>query len=644
MSARNPRPWSFPGSLSSRRRGWRRHRFAPALLPLETRALLSTLTVTNDNDSGTGSLRYELGLAQPDSTIDFAPSAYGTIALTSGPLSVGTSVDVQGPGASKVTVDGGGKSSDFTIAQGVEATISGLTITGGSVATPGTFGGGGITSYGTLSLDHVVVSGNSVGAGAYGAGGILTVGALSINDSAISDNSTTGNQGGGIFDFGHDVSVTDSTVSGNNGGIYIDGAGVSPMPTLTVTDSSISGNTITVGPALGAGIEAGGANVTISGSVLADNTASSGLSLGGAIHIDFSSPSDSSVLTITDSTFIGNQALAPSGGTVGGGAIYTDPGATISISRTQFVNNTASSVSGAGGGALDLNQLAKGTITDSAFIGNQAILPASTPAAGPAANGGAIELQGYGGALAISGSTFAGNQANAGAASGLGIGGAILNQGGSVLDLSNSLVMNNSAIGGAASSSDPYGGFGAGGGLVNQFGATATVTDSTFLGNRAVGGASAQPGGHAGPAWGGAILNAIGSTLTLTGGLIAGNAALGGNGSNGAVGGIAQGGGMYNGSKLEASGVAVLLNAAVGGSGGGNGEGGGVFVSGSGASASLTDMLITLNSAVGGSGGGSGYGGGLYISTGAVTLKNTRVVANHASTADDDIYGTYTNG
>ena len=32
----------------------RRRRFAPGLLPLEARALLSTLTVTNDDDSGTG--------------------------------------------------------------------------------------------------------------------------------------------------------------------------------------------------------------------------------------------------------------------------------------------------------------------------------------------------------------------------------------------------------------------------------------------------------------------------------------------------------------------------------------------------------------------------------------------------------------
>lgn len=112
------------------------------------------------------------------------------------------------------------------------------------------------------------------------------------------------------------------------------------------------------------------------------------------------------------------------------------------------------------------------------------------------------------------------------------------------------------------------------------------------------------------------------------------------------MGGIAHGGGVDDGygGTLKASGTAVLFNTAVGGSGGGFGAGGGVFVSGTGASASLTDMLITLNSAIDGSGGGTGLGGGLDIGTGAVTLKNTRVVANKASTDGDNIYGTYTNG
>ncbi len=84
------------GGRTHRRRAWR---FAPQLIPLEVRALLSTITVTNDDDSGSGSLRDAIDSASAGDTIDFAPSAYGTITLTSGPLSApNIDLTIQGPG------------------------------------------------------------------------------------------------------------------------------------------------------------------------------------------------------------------------------------------------------------------------------------------------------------------------------------------------------------------------------------------------------------------------------------------------------------------------------------------------------------------------------------------------------------------
>src|SRR5579871_6990759 len=108
------RPSLF-GGLGRRRS---RQKFRPDLLALETRALLTTLTVTNDNDSGTGSLRGQLAAAHAGDTINFAPSAYGTINLTSGPLQVATSVNVKGPGAKLVTVSGSGQSTVFDVQNG----------------------------------------------------------------------------------------------------------------------------------------------------------------------------------------------------------------------------------------------------------------------------------------------------------------------------------------------------------------------------------------------------------------------------------------------------------------------------------------------------------------------------------------------
>jgi hypothetical protein len=131
----------------------------------------------------------------------------------------------------------------------------------------------------------------------------------------------------------------------------------------------------------------------------------------------------------------------------------------------------------------------------------------------------------------------------------------------------------------------------------------------------------------------------------MTGSSVAANSAVGGAASDGATPGNGEGGGILNsdGSTPQVTGGVIIGNSAIGGAGGGSGQGGGVFNSGTGSNASLTNVLITLNSAIGGSGGGKGYGGGIYIGTGAITtLTNTVVLGNFASTAGNNIDGTYT--
>jgi hypothetical protein len=128
-----------------------------------------------------------------------------------------------------------------------------------------------------------------------------------------------------------------------------------------------------------------------------------------------------------------------------------------------------------------------------------------------------------------------------------------------------------------------------------------------------------------------------------------GNSAIGGAGGGGAdpgLAGDAQGGAVFEyAGTLKISGGAIVGNSAVGGQNGGDGEGGGVFVSGTGANAALTGVLVALNSALGGSGNGKGYGGGLYVASGSITmLTRSSVSGNFASTAGNDIYGPYTTG
>jgi hypothetical protein len=692
---------SFPQDSPAARRGApgrtrprRRRRFAPNLLALEARALLSTLTVTNDNDSGAGSLRAQLAAAHNGDTIKFAPSACGTITLTSGPLQVATSVDIKGPGAKKVTVSGDNESTVFDVQDGVTATISGLTITDGLYDLSTGYGGGGIINDGSLTLSGDTITGNTAEshAGPYGisiggdGGGVLSYGPLTVTGSTISGNSAaaygqgggiysslapvtvddstisgnTAGDGGGICSVGSDVTLTNSTVSGNTDlGIairegYSNGASV--IPNLTLIGCTISGNT---GTQVGGGILSAGSNVSVSNSLIADNTVESqpygGLALGGGIDMAsalfFPTPGANN-LTITGSTFVGNQAISH-GGTAGGGAIHTDPYVTLSVSDSSFTDNSGTSPGSVTGGAMDLDSLTQGTITDCQFTGDQAVVTAPTGSSGGGASGGAIDDEnGWNlpGTLTIKGTTFTRDLAQGGAGGGGAYGGAInaLNFSSPqsfTLALTSCLLQDNSAIGGAVTVPTPFGtGFGNGGAL-NLYSTAATVSDCAFLGNSATGGASAVAGAQAGLGSGGAIVNASGP-LTMTGDSLVGNRAAGGAGSHGATGGNAWGGGLVEfGGTLTFSDGTILGNQAIGGAGGGNADGGGAFISGSGANASFTDVLIALNAATGGTGGGSGYGGGLYIGTGALTnLKDTLVIGNTASTAGNNIYGPYTTG
>ena len=61
-------------------------------------AYATTITVTNTNDSGPGSLRNALAIANDGDRID-ATGVSGTILLTSGELQVTRNVTINGPGA-----------------------------------------------------------------------------------------------------------------------------------------------------------------------------------------------------------------------------------------------------------------------------------------------------------------------------------------------------------------------------------------------------------------------------------------------------------------------------------------------------------------------------------------------------------------
>jgi hypothetical protein len=158
------------------------------------------IVVTNTNDSGLGSLRAALAVANDGDTID-ATGVSGTILLTSGELQINHNVTITGPGAANLAVNGNATFRVFhNFASNV--TISDLTITNGHAADNN--GGGGILNHGGLTITGTSILSNNAG------------GSMPFNLSS----------GGGInSDGGGTLMVTDSVINNNQAGSFGGGEG-----------------------------------------------------------------------------------------------------------------------------------------------------------------------------------------------------------------------------------------------------------------------------------------------------------------------------------------------------------------------------------------------------------------------------------
>jgi hypothetical protein len=276
-----------------------------------TSARAATITVTNGNDSGPGSLRQAILRPGSGNTINFAP-CLTAINLTSGELVVDKNLTITGPGAERLTVQRSTTAPEFRIfditSSTVTVSISGLTISNGVAGFIGGGGdkGGGISSAGVLTLTDSTISGNQAG---LGGGGVANEnGTMTITRCTISNNSATGDStpntalgpvGGGVLNSGGSLIITNSTISGNScffdsismslgsaegGGVQ--NGGLLSSGSMTITNCTISGNSVG-GTGLVVGRGGGIANLgdlQITSSTIAHNSASGGTgAFGGGI-------------------------------------------------------------------------------------------------------------------------------------------------------------------------------------------------------------------------------------------------------------------------------------------------------------------------------------------------------------------------
>ena len=281
-----------------------------ALLLSATDTPAATITVTNGNDSGPGSLRQAIVNASSGDTINFAPSIT-TVNLTSGQLVIDKNLTVTGPGANRLTVQRSTGGPDFRIfnitSNSVTASISGLTVSNGSVRDDDG-DGGGIRNAGVLTLTDCTISGNRAEAYGYtphfvfggSGGGVLNRGTMTIMRCTISNNSaighaalenSSGGYGGGIWNVGSLI-IGNSTINGNfvsaEGSIELHGAsggggGIFNPGSITITNCTVSGNSgVGTYPAtMGGGGIFGSGPTTSDSSIIALNSAPFGPDLGG---------------------------------------------------------------------------------------------------------------------------------------------------------------------------------------------------------------------------------------------------------------------------------------------------------------------------------------------------------------------------
>jgi hypothetical protein len=202
-------------------------RFAPPASSLSTIAAFlmliygsaghsATNTVTSLADNGAGSLRQIIANSVPGDFIKFGVT--GTIALTTGELTVSNDLTFIGPGAEALAISGNHLSRVFTITSDVTVTMSSLSLINGR-ASDFSQPGGGILNEGILTVSNCILSGNAAADGDWSGGsggdggGIYNVGALVLVSSRIIGNasgrgwmqdtiSANGGSGGGLFNSG----------------------------------------------------------------------------------------------------------------------------------------------------------------------------------------------------------------------------------------------------------------------------------------------------------------------------------------------------------------------------------------------------------------------------------------------------------
>ena len=396
------------------------------------RASADSLTVTNCNSSGQGSLAHVVARAAAGSTVTFSVTC-SSISVTS-PIDLTVPITIEGPGASAMELDSPENLDGevFDVSPKIDVSVSGLSFQDGDpdINNEGTLTlsdcsmgsdpdqqfAVGISNEGSLTLSGCTMTGDGANLDMGNSTGLSNSGTATLSDCTMTGTETDDGPPGGAAVYNEGKLTIDSCSFKKNADFYGGGAIENDGGSVKITGSTISGNEDGAGSPAGISNDAGTMN--ISNSTVSGNNPQ-GIANDGTMNI-------------SDSTIKSNEY---SGGIANDG--------TLSVTDSALSYNV--------GGAIDNEGSA--TITGSTISNNSVR---------GTAHGGGISNKGT---MTIADTTVSGNNSNDGP------GGGIYNDG--TMSLADSTVSSNMNEGG-------------GGGIDNA--SNLSVSDSTISRNTVEGG------------------------------------------------------------------------------------------------------------------------------------------------------------
>ena len=283
-----------------------------AIVSMESQILQGSCIDSGDGFGTNDAIDFDASTVPSNSTITLSMGQLVVSALTA-PL----------------TIEGGGRTIDANQNSRVlyvhasEVTLNSLTLSGGHLARySGHAGGAYVNGGGTLALASSAVSGNYSG----GPGGVLVDGAtLIMTESNCSGNSSYF-YAGGIGANESSVTLTRSTVENNFAVRYGGGGLFAHHGTLSITDSTITGNSSASSSYGGGGVWAYDASTMLTNSTISGNFTHT---IGGAIY------AVGGTLILVNSTVSANSSYLYGGGMAVVGL------STLTLANTILAENSA---------------------------------------------------------------------------------------------------------------------------------------------------------------------------------------------------------------------------------------------------------------------------------------------------------------